>query len=116
MHLYVLEQKTPVLPQQTFVLSEQVRPWRYPWHLTPLKRTRTGNEDSIIQLWSWPTPNGQKIHIALEELELPYRIVPINIGKGEQFQPEFLAMTAGNHRIPAIVDRGRALRSSATST
>ena len=58
----------------------------------------------MIQVWSWPTPNGQKVHIALEELELPYTIVPINIGKGEQFQPEFLAITAGNHRIPAIVD------------
>lgn len=58
----------------------------------------------MIELWSWPTPNGQKVHIALEELALPYAVVPINIGKGEQFRPEFLAMTAGNHRIPAIVD------------
>ena len=58
----------------------------------------------MIQLWSWPTPNGQKLHIALEELELPYELVPINIGKGEQFAPEFLAITSGNHRIPAIVD------------
>ncbi len=57
----------------------------------------------MIQLWSWPTPNGQKVHIALEELELPYEIVPVNIGKGEQFAPEFLAITP-NHRIPAIVD------------
>lgn len=58
----------------------------------------------MIQLWSWPTPNGQKVHIALEELELPYEIVPIDIGKGEQFKPEFLAITSNNHRIPAIVD------------
>jgi GST-like protein len=58
----------------------------------------------MIQVWSWPTPNGQKLHIALEELELPYELVPIDIGKGEQFQPEFLAITSGNHRIPAIVD------------
>ena len=57
----------------------------------------------MIQLWTWPTPNGQKIHIALEELELPYEVVPVNIGKGEQFAPEFLAITP-NHRIPAIVD------------
>lgn len=56
-----------------------------------------------IDVWSWPTPNGHKVHIALEELELPYRVVPVNIGKGEQFQPEFLAITP-NHRIPAIVD------------
>jgi GST-like protein len=56
-----------------------------------------------IEVWSWPTPNGHKVHIALEELELPYRVVPVNIGKGEQFTPEFLAITP-NHRIPAIVD------------
>jgi GST-like protein len=56
-----------------------------------------------IEVWSWPTPNGHKVHIALEELELPYRVVPVNIGKGEQFNPEFLAITP-NHRIPAIVD------------
>jgi GST-like protein len=58
----------------------------------------------MIQLWSWPTPNGQKLHIALEELELPYELVPVDIGKGEQFKPEFLAITSNNHRIPAIVD------------
>ncbi len=56
-----------------------------------------------IEVWSWPTPNGHKVHIALEELGLPYTVVPINIGKGEQFRPEFLAITP-NHRIPAIVD------------
>jgi len=39
----------------------------------------------MIELWSWPTPSGQKVHIALEELGLPYEVVPINIGKGEQF-------------------------------
>ena len=57
----------------------------------------------MIEVWTWPTPNGHKVHIALEELGLPYRVVPVNIGKGEQFQPEFLAITP-NHRIPAIVD------------
>ncbi|MBO1075368.1 glutathione S-transferase family protein [Roseomonas marmotae] len=56
-----------------------------------------------IEVWSWPTPNGHKVHIALEELGLPYRVVPVDIGKGEQFRPEFLAITP-NHRIPAIVD------------
>jgi GST-like protein len=56
-----------------------------------------------IEVWSWPTPNGHKVHIALEELELPYTVVPVNIGAGEQFRPEFLAITP-NHRIPAIVD------------
>jgi GST-like protein len=57
----------------------------------------------VIELWSWPTPNGQKVHIAIEELGLPYTLVPVNIGAGEQFKPEFLAITP-NHRIPAIVD------------
>jgi GST-like protein len=57
----------------------------------------------MIEAWTWPTPNGHKLHIALEELALPYMIVPVNIGAGEQFKPEFLAITP-NHRIPAIVD------------
>jgi GSH-dependent disulfide-bond oxidoreductase len=56
-----------------------------------------------IEVWSWPTPNGHKVHIALEELALPYKVIPINIGAGDQFKPEFLAITP-NHRIPAIVD------------
>jgi GST-like protein len=60
-------------------------------------------ERMMIELWSWPTPNGQKVHIALEELGLPYRVVPVNIGAGEQFSEAFLAITP-NHRIPAIVD------------
>ncbi|MGI4976774.1 MAG: glutathione S-transferase N-terminal domain-containing protein [Janthinobacterium lividum] len=57
----------------------------------------------MIELWSWPTPNGQKVHIALEELGLEYTVVPVDIGSGEQFRPDFLAITP-NHRIPAIVD------------
>ena len=56
-----------------------------------------------IQVWTWPTPNGHKVHILLEELGVPYEVVPVAIGKGEQFRPEFLAITP-NHRIPAIVD------------
>jgi GSH-dependent disulfide-bond oxidoreductase len=57
----------------------------------------------MIEVWTWPTPNGHKVHIALEELGLPYTVVPVNIGKGDQFRPDFLAMTP-NHRIPVIVD------------
>ena len=57
----------------------------------------------MIDVWTRPTPNGHKVHIALEELALPYNVIPINIGKGEQFKTEFLAITP-NHRIPAIVD------------
>jgi len=58
----------------------------------------------MIDLYYWTTPNGHKLTLFLEEAGLPYRIIPINIGKGEQFQPEFLAV-APNNRIPAIVDR-----------
>lgn len=57
----------------------------------------------MIECWTWPTPNGHKVHIALEEMGLPYKVVPVAIGKGEQFRPEFLAITP-NHRIPAIID------------
>ena len=58
----------------------------------------------MIDLYYWPTPNGHKITIFLEETGLPYKIVPINIGKGDQFQPDFLKI-APNNRMPAIVDR-----------
>ena len=52
-----------------------------------------------IRVWTWPTPNGHKVHIMLEELGLPYEVVPVDIGAGDQFKPEFLAITP-NHRIP----------------
>jgi GST-like protein len=57
----------------------------------------------MIDLYFWPTPNGHKITIFLEEAALPYRVVPVNIGRGEQFAPEFLAISP-NNRMPAIVD------------
>ena len=57
----------------------------------------------MIDLYYWTTPNGHKITMFLEEAGMPYRIVPINIGKGEQFAPDFLRI-APNNRIPAIVD------------
>jgi GST-like protein len=57
----------------------------------------------MIELYYWTTPNGHKITIFLEEAGLPYRIVPVNISKGEQFRPEFLAISP-NNRIPGIVD------------
>ena len=57
----------------------------------------------MIDVWTWPTPNGHKVHIALEELGLRYRVIPVNIGAGDQFKPEFLAITP-NHCIPAITD------------
>ncbi len=58
----------------------------------------------MIDLYYWTTPNGHKITIFLEEAGLPYKIVPVNIGKGEQFKPEFLAISP-NNRMPAIIDR-----------
>ena len=61
----------------------------------------------MIDLYYWTTPNGHKITIFLEETGEPYRIVPINIGAGDQFKPDFLAI-APNNRIPAIVDRAPA--------
>ncbi|SFL12612.1 glutathione S-transferase family protein [Methylorubrum salsuginis] len=56
-----------------------------------------------IEVHTWSTPNGWKIPIMLEECGLPYRIVPVNIGKGEQMAPDFLAISP-NNKIPAIVD------------
>jgi len=56
-----------------------------------------------IEVHYWPTPNGHKVTIALEEMGLPYEIKPVNIGRGDQFKPEFLAISP-NNRMPAIVD------------
>ncbi len=56
-----------------------------------------------IDLYYWPTPNGYKISIMLEECGLPYNVVPVNIAKGDQFKPEFLKISP-NNRMPAIVD------------
>jgi len=61
----------------------------------------------MIDLYYWTTPNGHKITIFLEETGLPYSIKPVDIGKGDQFKPEFLAISP-NNRIPAIVDRAPA--------
>ncbi|MGH1358383.1 MAG: glutathione S-transferase C-terminal domain-containing protein [Burkholderiaceae bacterium] len=58
----------------------------------------------MIDLYTWPTPNGHKIHIMLEEANLPYAIHPVDIGRGEQFDPSFLTISP-NNRIPAIVDQ-----------
>ena len=58
----------------------------------------------MIELYYWPTPNGHKVTMFLEEAGLPYKIVPINIGTGDQFKPDFLKI-APNNRMPAIIDR-----------
>lgn len=57
----------------------------------------------MIDLYYWPTPNGHKISIMLEECELEYKVIPVNIGRGDQFQAEFLRISP-NNRMPAIVD------------
>ena len=61
----------------------------------------------MIDLHYWPTPNGKKVTILLEELGMPYNIVPCNIGKGDQFEPEFLKISP-NNRMPALVDHAPA--------
>jgi GST-like protein len=61
----------------------------------------------MIELYYWTTPNGHKITLFLEETQVPYRVVPVNISKGEQFAPDFLKISP-NNRIPAIVDRAPA--------
>ena len=57
----------------------------------------------MIDLYTWTTPNGRKVSIMLEELALPYRVHPINIGQGEQFRPEYLKINP-NGKIPSIID------------
>src|SRR5262249_23600876 len=75
----------------------RMRPSRYPSFITAFRGVH------MIDVYTWPTPNGHKIHIALEEMGLSYRIHGVNIRTGEQFKPEFLKMSP-NTRIPAIVD------------
>jgi GST-like protein len=58
----------------------------------------------MIDLYTWPTPNGHKCHIMLEETGLPYTVIPVDIGRGDQFKPDFLAISP-NNKMPAIVDR-----------
>jgi GST-like protein len=57
----------------------------------------------MIELYSWPTPNGHKVHIMLEETGLPYQVHPVDIGRGDQFKPDFLKISP-NNKMPAIVD------------
>ncbi|MEX1108229.1 MAG: glutathione S-transferase N-terminal domain-containing protein [Dongiaceae bacterium] len=57
----------------------------------------------MIDLYTWPTPNGHKIHIMLEEIGMPYKVIPIDIGRGDQFKPDFLKISP-NNKMPALVD------------
>lgn len=76
------------------------------WHRgdeVRLPLSSANEETPMIDLYYWPTPNGWKITIFLEETGTPYRVLPVDISKGEQFRPEFLRLNP-NHRMPAIVD------------
>jgi glutathione S-transferase len=76
-------------------------------------RQITKGSSLMIEVHYWPTANGKKVTILLEELAVPYTIVPVNIGRGDQFKDDFLAFSP-NNRIPAIIDTDRsavALRS-----
>jgi GST-like protein len=68
-----------------------------------IKSAAPGKQTKPIGLYYWPTPNGWKISIMLEECGLPYIMIPVNIARGDQFKPEFLAISP-NNRMPAIVD------------
>jgi GST-like protein len=68
-----------------------------------IKTAKPARGKKSIDLYYWPTPNGWKITIMLEECGLPYTMIPVNISKGDQFKPEFLAISP-NNRMPAIVD------------
>jgi GST-like protein len=63
----------------------------------------TNKGNIMIDVYSWPTPNGHKVHIMLEECGLPYRVHAVDIGAGDQFNPDFLSISP-NNKIPAIVD------------
>lgn len=71
--------------------------------VAPNANRRAAVTQPAIDLYFWPTPNGWKITILLEELGLPYKVLPVDIGKGDQFAPEFLAISP-NNKMPAIVD------------
>jgi GST-like protein len=66
-------------------------------------RPDASGDAAMIDLYTWPTPNGHKIHIMLEETGLPYTVIPVDIGRGDQFKPDFLRISP-NNKMPAIVD------------
>ena len=70
---------------------------------TSLKPARHAGKKKPIDLYYWPTPNGWKITIMLEECSLPYTVIPVDISRGDRFKPQFLAISP-NNRMPAIVD------------
>src|SRR5205807_8385215 len=77
--------------------------WRTRQCCTAILPFRMGNAPMPIELWTWNTPNGRKISVALEEMGLPYTVKPVNISKGEQFGEAVLKISP-NNKIPAIID------------
>src|SRR2546421_2979465 len=75
--------------------------------LSKARSSQIPRKRPMIDLYYWTTPNGHKITIFLEETGLAYRIIPVNIGKGDQFKRDFLALSP-NNRIPAIDDHAPA--------
>ena len=71
--------------------------------LSSWRACRVWAEPNMIDVYFWPTPNGKKVTVMLEECGLPYRLVPVNIARGDQFTPEFLAISP-NNCMPAILD------------
>src|SRR5262245_16568103 len=71
--------------------------------VVPAMSERAEGKGGMIDLYTWTTPNGRKASIMLEELGLPYRVHPIDISKGDQFKPDFVAVNP-NSKIPAIID------------
>jgi GST-like protein len=93
--------KTKSLPKKkTKSLSKKRAPSK---KKTPVKRAAAQSRKPPVDLYYWPTPNGWKISIMLEECGLPYTLRPVNISTGDQFKPEFLKISP-NNRMPAIVD------------
>src|SRR5690606_28591413 len=78
-----------------------------PTHALDFRFLSAPRADAMIDLYYWPTPNGHKVTLLLEETGLEYRIHPVNIGSGDQFKPEFLAISP-NNKMPAIVDHAPA--------
>src|SRR5579872_2597026 len=86
-------------------LDSVLPPTRRRGHARPNRarsETSMANQEPI-EVHYWPTPNGHKVTIALEEMGLRYKITPVNIGRGDQFKPDFLAISP-NNRMPAIID------------
>jgi GSH-dependent disulfide-bond oxidoreductase len=83
--------------------NRKVIPGRKAKPAPAVRKGRPARAKQPIDLYYWPTPNGWKITIMLEECGLPYTVIPVNISKGDQFKPEFLAISP-NNRMPAIVD------------